>query len=125
MKTLTLITTLFVTFLASLAIADEAPAGKVEKILGYQPTGKGIVFQVSSGGCTRRDDFVAKAIRNDVGVVQLQLIRTRPDLCYPFMPMGERLGFTYEQLGINPGERFTILNPNGVVYGWIWEQQDR
>ncbi|MEK7355322.1 MAG: hypothetical protein AAB250_02665 [Bdellovibrionota bacterium] len=125
MKALTLTAALFVSFLGSIALASDPSQGKVEKILGYQPSSKGLVFQVSSGGCTRRDDFTAKIVRNETGIVQLVLIRVRPDLCYPFLPMGERLGFTYEQLGFNPGERFTVLNPNGVVHGWIWEQQDK
>lgn len=123
MKTLALsFIALTLGFMTSIAQADPAQ-GKVEKVLGYQPSAKGVVFQVSSGGCTQRDDFVAKIERNNTGIVQVQLIRTRPDLCHPYLPMGERIGFTYEELGFNPGERFTILNPNGVVYGWIWEQQ--
>lgn len=124
MKTIAITTALFVSFLSSIALAADPAPGKVEKILGYQPSARGVVFQVASGGCTRRDDFKATIQRNEVGVVQLVLIRTRPDLCYPFLPMGERIGFTFEQLGFNSGERFTVLNPNGVVLGWIWEQQN-
>lgn len=122
MKTIALTAALALSFLTSFAHAEEQ--GKVERILGYQPTSKGVIFQVASGGCTRREDFVAQITRNDTGIVQLQLVRTRPDLCYPFLPTGERIGFTYEELGFNSGERFTLLNPNGVVYGWIWEQKD-
>jgi hypothetical protein len=106
MKFLALTAATLTTVLSSLAIATTAPEGRVEKILGYAPSSKGVIFQVTSGGCTKKEHFQPS------------------DLCYPFLPMGERLAFTYEDLGFNAGERFTIMNPNGIVLGWIWEQQD-
>lgn len=124
MKAFTLTIAVMISFLSSIALAADPAEGKIERILGYQPSAKGIIFQVASGGCTRHEDFTAKITRNDTGIVMLQLIRVRPDLCYPFIPMGERMGFSYEQLGFNAGERFVVLNPNGVVHGWIWEQKD-
>jgi hypothetical protein len=124
MKFLALTAATLTTVLSSLAIATTAPEGRVEKILGYAPSSKGVIFQVTSGGCTKKEHFQPSIVRSETGVVQLKLMRIRPDLCYPFLPMGERLAFTYEDLGFNAGERFTIMNPNGIVLGWIWEQQD-
>lgn len=92
-----------------------------EKILGYQPSKHGITFQVQSGGCTTKESFIVDVQRATDGIAQVTLLRTRPDTCHPFLPMGVRFRMTYEELGLNPGERYRIVNLNGVVYGSAWE----
>ena len=130
-----LLTVLLSLCCSTLAFADDAPtptappapapsAGKVERLLGYSPSSLGITFQVTSGGCTKPEDFKTVIKRNEVGVVQVALVRVRPDVCYPFLPMGTKFRLSYDQLGINNGERFMIMNPNGIVYGWVWEQSN-
>jgi hypothetical protein len=111
------------TFLSS--IAGAAFHGRPEEILGYRPISDGIVFQVRSGGCTHMNDFVAETKRDQrTGATELILLRVRPDLCHPFLPMGERFKFSYAELGLTPGEDFIVKNENGIVQGWIWKDID-
>ena len=110
---------LFMLLTASISSAE----GKPERILGYLPTKSGVIFQVASGGCTHRSDFFAKLKRAEgTDIAELILVRTTPDLCYPFIPSGERFKFSYKELGIAPSERFIVKNENGIVLGWIWPE---
>ena len=104
----------------ALLLAQSANAG-TEKILGYQPTKDGIIFQVTSGGCTTKEDFDSMIEKDASATLQLTLVRTRKDTCYPFIPMGEKLFFSSEELGMERGHRFRVMNPNGIVHAWIWE----
>jgi hypothetical protein len=114
-------TILFATLVLFTASSQAIAQPRAERILGYLPTRQGIIFQVPSGGCTRRGDFVTRVTRSEASpVAALLLLRMRPDLCYPFIPTGERFEFTYAELGIDSGEKFTVKNENGVVLGWIW-----
>jgi len=107
------------TFLGSVAAA--AAHGQPEEILGYRPTSTGIVFQVRSGGCTHKSDFLAETRRDPhSGAIELVLLRVHPDLCHPFIPVGERFKFSYSELGLTSGEDFIVKNKNGIVQGWIW-----
>jgi hypothetical protein len=116
MKTIFLI---LLTLFSTLALA--APQGQREKILGYLPSNKGLTFQVASGGCTLKTDFTSKVEKDPSnGVMYLTLIRLRPDVCYPFIPMGVRFDFSYEELGITSGDNFVIANPNGTVQAWAY-----
>ena len=114
-----LILTILVGF-SSMAMSA-VPDVTQEKILGYQPAHTGIYFQVKSGGCTQREDFRVQSSKDDNGILQLTLLRVRPDTCHPFLPMGIRFKFTYEELGMTAGEPFTILNGNGIVHGSAWD----
>lgn len=115
------------TLIASLILlsttAFAQPSGRPERLMGYLPLKSGVIFQVASGGCTTRADFIPSVTRSETtDITELTLVRTKPDLCYPFVPTGVRFKFSYEDLGIRPGERFTIKNENGVVLGWIWPE---
>jgi hypothetical protein len=94
-----------------------------EKILGYQPTQEGIIFHVTSSGCTKPEDFVVDLSRDDqTRTSAIKLVRTRPDNCYSFIPMGVKISFTFEQLGMQASEAFVVQNKNGVVRGWNWKE---
>lgn len=107
--------------LSSLTVHAADNAGTQEKILGYQPARTGIFFQVKSGGCTQREDFRVLLAKDANGILQMTLVRIRPDTCHPFLPMGIRFKFTYQELGMNAGEAFTVLNSNGIVHGSVWD----
>lgn len=104
------------------ASALASAQGRRENILGYLPSNKGLTFQVASGGCTVKADFTSKIEKDKAnGVIYLTLLRLRPDVCYPFIPMGVRFDFSYAELGITSGDNFVIANPNGVVQAWAYD----
>lgn len=93
-----------------------------EKILGYQPSDNGLIFHVTSGGCTKPEDFSVRLNSNQQsGVIELRLVRETPDPCHSFIPTGVRIQMTYAQMGLTSNEAFEIKNQNGVVRGWIWK----
>ncbi|HVK61878.1 MAG TPA: hypothetical protein VM432_10025 [Bdellovibrionales bacterium] len=105
------------TLTSSIAYSQVAEA---EPLLGYQPFKHSIAFQVNSGGCTSKNDFVVTRKVDSEGVTLLKLIRIRIDPCRPYFPTGERIRFSYEEIGIEPATRYQVLNGNGVINGWIW-----
>lgn len=112
-----------ITFLGLICFEQIASAqAQEEKILGYQPSDNGLIFHVTSGGCTKPEDFTIQLAPNaDTGIIDLKLIRTRPDTCYSFIPTGVRIQITYEQMGITANQAYEVKNQNGVVRGWIWK----
>ncbi len=94
---------------------DEEPHeidGLAEPILGVIYSGKGLEFQVKSTGCTQKNHFVVQRLSPEGSISsQLLLIRVEPDYCDAYVPFGVRLSFTYDELGLQVDEPFTLLNP--------------
>lgn len=83
-----------------------------EEIFGYLPTNSGVSFQVKSGGCTHNKDFIFELRRDQFfRVVDLTIVRVRPDFCFGYLPMGVKLTFSYEDLSLVQGEKFLVVNP--------------
>jgi len=86
--------------------------GRAEPILGLIYSGEGLEFQVSSTGCTEKAHFVVQRLSPEGQIgSQLLLIRVVPDYCDAFVPFGTRITFSYEELGLEENESFTLLNP--------------
>lgn len=87
---------------------------RVEEILGIRVERHDVVFQVASSGCTREEDFEV-AVFEGGPVLQVALIRTRPDSCRRFKPLGTKLRFSHAEMGLEPGEEFVVINPRAPV----------
>ena len=86
--------------------------GLAEPILGVIYHEKGLEFQVQSTGCTEKDHFVMQRLSLDSQVIsQLLLIRVQPDFCDAYVPFGVRISYSYDELGLEENESFTLLNP--------------
>lgn len=95
---------------------------ELEQLLGVTVSEEGISFQVSSQGCTIRDDFTFQV------AVELEplspmlpalephhyitLARKTPDMCEGFVPYGTVIFLSFDELGINVG-KFHVKNPIG------------
>ncbi|MCU7919699.1 MAG: hypothetical protein KZQ95_15270 [Candidatus Thiodiazotropha sp. (ex Epidulcina cf. delphinae)] len=90
-----------------------SPMPKPEPLLGVLFRKYGIVFQVASSGCTQKSDFRVEVMESFP--LQLRLIRVQQDPCDAFVPLGERIHFSYRELGIVPGDELRVLNPLGTV----------
>jgi len=96
--------------LSTLLLALNASAtSQLEPLMGFLRDANGISFQVFSGGCTSKEDFSVKEKTAD-GIAALALYRLKPDYCSARYPYGVIITFTYQELGIGPGERFSVLN---------------
>jgi hypothetical protein len=75
--------------------------------------GSGITFQVMSSGCTQKNDFELEVMESDP--LQLRLIRISPDPCDAYVPLGVRINYKYQELGITPGSELRVVNPLATV----------
>lgn len=99
---------MLVTMYSVLASA-EAQQPRLEPLYGFLQNQGGVVFQVFSGGCTSKQSFSVDTVVEN-GVLQVSLNRQIPDYCRAFFFYGTTVYFTYEELGIQPGQRFEIQN---------------
>ena len=68
------------------------------------------VFRVTSGGCTERDDIQPiVTLVDDEAVVTLR--RMHNDYCQAYAEDGLELVWTFEELGLEPGQRVRVNNP--------------
>lgn len=95
--------------LASIPVTINSPVPTVESLMGLLIRQRGIMFQVSSSGCTTKDDFQLEVLESFP--LQLRLVRIHEDPCDAFVPLGTRVRFKYQELGIHPGEQFRVVNP--------------
>jgi hypothetical protein len=89
------------------------PKQENEQLIGIGFHKLGIVFQVMSSGCTQKSDFKLQIMESYP--LQLRLIRIKPDPCDAYMPLGERIFYSYKELGIFPGDALRVNNPLGTV----------
>ena len=99
--------------LASIPVTINKSASTVEPLLGLLIRRNGILFQVSSNGCTTKDDFQVEVLESFP--LQLRLIRLQEDPCDAFRPLGTRIRFSYRELGIQRGDQLRVVNPLGTV----------
>ena len=92
---------------------DEDETGEVEELMGVMIRKNGITFQVKSSGCTSKEDFNVEVLESYP--LQLRLIRSQPDFCDAYEPLGTRIKFNYRELGLTVGTQFSVINPLAVV----------
>jgi hypothetical protein len=71
------------------------------------------VFQVESSGCTQKSDF--EVVIMESYPMQLSLERINQDPCDAYIPLGERIFFSYRELGVTPGSELMVVNPLGKI----------
>jgi hypothetical protein len=89
------------------------PRPQLEALGGMLFTEYGIVFQVNSNGCTQKSDF--EVVIMESYPMQLSLERVNPDPCDAYIPLGERIFFSYRELGVAPGSELMVVNPLGKL----------
>jgi len=92
--------------------AEGPPMSGGEPLLGLNLRRRAVEFTVVSTGCTRKRDFVVDSAGGDV--LRLRLRRLAPDPC-DAAPAPWRLFFHHRELGIEPGDRFQVVNPAAIV----------
>ena len=95
---------------AVVSIDTSGMPGEMEPIHAAAFTADSALFQVSSNGCTDRDDIEPVVSRVDEEVV-ITLRRLTPDNCRAWLADGVQLEFSLEELGLETGERARINNP--------------
>jgi len=99
---------------ASLPAYGQHATGE-EQLLDAQVTARGIVFHVSSGGCTHKAHFGLE--RLGIKPLTVRLVRLRPDYCEAHLPKGIVVKFSFAEIGAGPTltkieqRRVVIVNP--------------
>ena len=95
---------------AEVTISTEGMPGALEPIHAAAVIGDQAVFRVTTGGCTDRDDILPiVTVVDDEAIVTLR--RMEDDFCQAYDPNGLELVWTFEELGLAPGQRVRINNP--------------
>lgn len=98
-------------FLTSVATANSLESR--ESIFGLSPGPEGLSFQVYSGGCTDKEDFQIRILESFP--VQLELVRINPDYCRAYIPYGVKILYSWDELGMSSGSKFSVINPLRVT----------
>jgi hypothetical protein len=81
----------------------------MEQLLGHFYTQGGVQIQVTSGGCTWKKHFEVTQEMSE-GRILLTFMRKVQDPCRAYIPYGEILTFSFEELGLKTGDIFQIRN---------------
>lgn len=98
----------------SFSVSAFAEHQSLEPLMGHFVTQGGVQIQVPSGGCTWKKHFQVTQEFKD-GVHHLAFVRLQQDPCRAYIPYGEILTFSFEELGLKAGDRFMMANPEGVL----------
>lgn len=85
--------------------------GEMEPIHAAAFTSDSALFQVSSNGCTSREDIQPIVHRFDPEEPVITLRRVRPDNCRAWLVDGVQIEFTLAELGLQNGEKARVNNP--------------
>lgn len=93
-----------------IVVDTEGMPGVLEPIHAAAIIADHAVFRVTSGGCTERDDIQPiVTLVDDEAVVTLR--RMHDDYCQAYAEDGLELIWTFEELGLQPGQRVRVNNP--------------
>lgn len=96
---------------AQISLADEV---RPESLMGHFSTKGAVNIQVRSGGCTWKKQFqVQKEFNGDY--YTLTFIRTKEDPCRAYLPYGEIISFSFEELGFRSGDKFAVGNKDSLT----------
>lgn len=86
-----------------------AASTKLEPLSQVAMDGRQLTVRAGSNGCTQVSSFEVQIVDGDPA--QISLVRREPDLCRAIVAEGVSLSWTYEELGLKPGQVAQVLNP--------------
>lgn len=101
------------TVTSGLAVAESATAPEPEKIFGQSSDFSGLTFQVYSGGCTSKNSFKVRILESFP--VQVELVRTIPDYCRAYFPYGQKIKYSWQELGLSENDQLQVINDRRIV----------
>lgn len=95
----------------SVNVADRAAARPeaFESVRRVDFDGQRLSIVVGSNGCTEASSFEVR-IKDDEPA-ELSLTRRSPDMCKALVPDGKTVSWTYDELGLKPGQSVRVINP--------------
>jgi hypothetical protein len=93
---------------AGSAAADFVPP--IEPIYGISANRQAITIRLASNGCTKKSDLTVAVGKNPPRPMLL-IARKHPDPCRSFAAGHAEIVYSYEELGLDPNQPFTLANP--------------
>jgi hypothetical protein len=87
-----------------------APLAELEPLYSAVAGKDGLTIQVSSNGCTAKDD-IAFYLERRAGTVAVAFARRKVDTCRSFAMGKAEIAFTWAELGLAPRSPVFLLNP--------------
>ena len=81
----------------------------IEPVYGVSVTKAGITVRMASNGCTRKSD-ITTAVSTAPPRPLVLIARRHPDACKG-PPGAAEIVWSYEDLGLKPGQAFSLANP--------------
>jgi hypothetical protein len=103
-------TAAIVTVLALAAPALAQPAPPIQALYGVTVSGAGVTVRAPAGGCMKKSDFTAAVLKQQPQSMVL-FAQKRPAACGPIQPGHADLVYSFDELGLKPGESFILANP--------------
>ncbi len=94
--------------IAGPASAFTVPA--IEPIYGVTVGKAGVTVRVASNGCTKKSDLTM-AVGKTPPRPMLLVARKHPDTCQSFAAGHAEVVYSFEELGLQPGQPFSLANP--------------
>ena len=93
---------------ATPACAFTVPA--IEPIYGVIVGKTGVTVRLASNGCTKKSDLTMAVGKNPPRPLLL-IARKHPDTCQSFAAGHAEVVYSFEELGLEPGQPFSLANP--------------
>lgn len=110
MKSLTIAFLILISAASSFA---ENGRPSIEPLMGVMTSWSGVYIQAHSSGCTDKNSFAVKKDRSS-DVTKLTFVRIEEDPCLALYVFGQVISYSFEELGLESGEKFFVTNP--LVY---------
>jgi hypothetical protein len=85
-------------------------ASTMEELVAAEKTPSGITITVETGGCTKKSDFEVDSSPVKNGEASIEFRRLSEDTCKGNFPDGVKLDFTWADLKLPQGTKFSIKN---------------
>ncbi|MAP94351.1 MAG: hypothetical protein CMK07_05310 [Ponticaulis sp.] len=92
---------------------DASYSSDGERVYSADITDTGLTVRVAASGCTSKDFFDVDVDKKDDDTFTVELNRERRDYCKMMQPEGERLSWSFAELGIPDGATVLLRNPVG------------
>lgn len=88
-------------------------SSSAERVYSADISDNSITVRVAASGCTTKEFFDVDVDREGSNSFSVELDRERRDYCEMHQPNGEKLSWSFSELGIPDGAIVTLENPVG------------
>ena len=82
----------------------------IEPVYGVSVGKQGVTVRLASNGCTKKSDLTVAVGKNSTRPLVL-IARKHPDTCRSFAADRAEVAWSFEELGLEPGQAFSLANP--------------